>query len=156
MMSYCVMSVGLQGGGAGRVAWRTPPVSTQSRLPMNSADIQESSGSSGHDQHSGQHLGHDTGKLVSGHHSTQSGQQAAVETRNVPLASRTLTHPQPLFPSSHLSPPPSKSGPLTSPTPHVVPLTGDPRADADILAFYRARQHLINNRGGWGHYIIMM
>ncbi|CAI8012692.1 Kinesin-like protein KIF6 [Geodia barretti] len=138
-----------KGGGASRCAWRTPPISTQLQkpLPQHSAVSSECSvvSSSGQHQSSGRH----SEKQSSGHHSSRPGQtsdQSGAAIRNAPLVSRTPSHSQLLFRSSHLSPPPhSKLDPLT--TPRVVPLTGDPRADADILAFCRAKQHLLNNRG---------
>ena len=62
---------------------------------------------------------------------------------DIPLARRV---PPPLSPfTSHPSPPVPNLTPHT--VPQVVPLTGDSRADADILAFCRARQQLLNNRG---------
>ena len=144
----------VQEGGVSRCAWRTPPTSTQSPQSLSHNPITSSS------RHR-EKIGH---QKIQEHHSSHSEQTtdqslAAVPRRAVPLAGRAPSLPQPLFPSSHLPTPTSHTSPSshqpTSPTskshpptdPHVVPLTGDPRADADIIAFCRARQHLLNNRG---------
>ena len=91
----------------------------------------------------------------SGHHSKDSG-----HSTDFPLTYRTPVKPQPLF--SHPIPfTTSSHHTITSPVQqlskfnpettinhsaggHMIPLTGDARADADIIAFYKARQHLIN------------
>lgn len=140
--------VSCQSTPANRTAWKTPPTSTPSpqshrpsQVPVESSG-QDSSTSSGHHQSSLGHHQSSSGhpqsssgqhQSSSGHHQStppSSGQDRSTtdisgHKKAVPLAHRAL--PQPLFLSLSHS---------------AIPLTGDEKTDADILAFYRASQKL--------------
>lgn len=108
---------------ANRTAWKTPPTSTASPqshcLPVDSSGQNTSVTDShilGHRQSTTHSSGQDRSIAhVSGH------------KEPVPLAHRTPAAPQPLF---------------SSPSHSAIPLTGDEKTDADIVAFYRASQKL--------------
>ena len=131
--------VSCQSTPANRTAWKTPPTSTpspqshrHSQVPVDSSGQDTSTSSRHHQSSSGHRYSTDSSNSnhTSGHHHStppSSGQDSDISghKKAVPLAHRAL--PQPLF---------------LSPSHPAIPLTGDDKTDADILAFYRASQKL--------------